>query len=339
MKKAFKLLPLFLVVSLTACTNEVVRESSLFCFDTVVTMKVKVKRGKAGKQVIKELEKRCQLIDKLSDPYNKRDTFGIYDLNQTNEKVLVSDDLYDLLSYAKEAQKSAPFFNPLIGSLSEKWKEALDKNEVLSDAVIQEELEKINNSELILEPAEEGGLVQRVGEAKIDLGAIAKGYALDLCQSYLKYEYFQNETGNYIVNAGSSSILLGLNDYQQDTLKGPGHNNYTIKIKDLSNPTTFRASRSIVSTSGISEQKKVIDGVTYSHIINPSTGSAVSLYDAVVVVNRYEYGNGAIGDALSTSLMMTPLEDIKEAEKNLGFNVIVIKDDNILYMSDSLSNY
>ena len=75
-----------------------------------------------------------------------------------------------------------------------------------------------------------------------------------------------------------------------------------------------------------------IGDATYSHIVNPLTGSAISLYDTVIVVSYAgNYGNGALGDALSTSFMMSSLEEIKEAETNYGVKAIVIKDDTVIY--------
>ena len=129
-----------------------------------------------------------------------------------------------------------------------------------------------------------------------------------------------------MINAGNSSILLG-NNRNGSTFK--------VKLKDLKD-TYLYLKDSYVSTSGISEQKTTIDGVNYSHIINPKTGSAVSLYDTVIVVANGDYGNGALGDVLATSFMMSELEEIKEAEKEIGVNVIVIKDDKILYKSESI---
>ena len=330
MKNIFKVLPLLIAVSLTACDKEAFHEGTYFLFDTTITYKIK-----ATKEVEKETIKILKNIEAISDSYNKRDVTSVYDLNQTNEKIQISEDLYDLFNWVKEAEKVAPLFNPLVGSLSNKWKQSLENNEVLSKDIIQSELAKINSSELIIEETEQGMFAQRIGEAQIDLGAIAKGYALDKCQDYLK----ANTSGDYIINAGNSSILLGVNsETKPNNFKGPNpyHQQYSVAVNELSNKPCFHSTRSIVSTSGISEQGVKIGGTTYSHIINPVTGSAVNNFDAVIVINDYSYGRGAIGDALSTSLMMSSLEEIKQAETEIGFEVIVIKDDNVLYKSAGL---
>ena len=328
MKRLMRVLPLLLAVSLTACSNEIYYEDTLFLFDTTVSYKIRGYRGYSGLKTEGDTVNILKKIDALSDAYHKRDVVGVYDLNQTNEKIQINEDFYNLLYWVKEAEKVAPYFNPLVGSLSNKWKESLEEKSILSDEIIQNELEKISNSELIIEKSEEGMFAQRKGDALIDLGAIAKGYALDACQEYLN-DY---SSGDYLINAGNSSILLGL----KITKNKKTAQQYSVAINELSNKTSFYTSRSIVSTSGISEQGVKIGDTTYSHIVNPLTGSAINDYDAVIVVMDNKYGNGAIGDALSTSLMMSTLDEIKEMEKSIGFETIVIKDNAVIYKSESI---
>ena len=328
MRRTFKLLPLVLVASLTACDIATRYHSdTLYCFDTTVIVESKEYHGLMYNVVVQE--QTCQIIkdvDAISDAYKKREVTNIFDLNQTNDKLEINEDLYWLLHECKELERIAPNFNPLIGSLSNKWKKALEENTALSNDVIEEELTKINNSELVLSMTGDNTyFAQRKGDALIDVGAIAKGFALDQCQVFLRKH--SEPDYEYMINAGNSSVLLGMNRKK---------NNYKVKLKDLSKDTYLYLKDSYVSTSGISEQKTTIDGVAYSHIINPKTGSAVSLYDTVIVVANGDYGNGALGDVLATSFMMSDLEEIKQSEKENGVNVIVIKDDKILYKSENI---
>ena len=326
MRGTFKLLPLLLVTSLTACANEANNAKRFYCFGTVVTTKINAKDNTP----FKEVKKICNRIDALADSYYKRDVFGVYDLNLTNEKVEISEELYDLFYWAKKVQEDAPYYNPLMGSLSQKWKDSLANNQVLSDSVIQEELNKVNASSLEIENSGTAFYAQRVGNAQIDLGAIAKGYALYQCQNYLEDEYFTEDYGDFIINAGNSSVLLG--NYQ-----GKDRDYYLVMISDLSAPSYLHLNKCVISTSSVSEQGVKIGDKTYSHIINPVTGSAINNYDAVIVINDQEaYGNAALGDALSTSLMMSSLEEIAQTENDLGVGIIAIKDDAVVYKSESI---
>ena len=128
------------------------------------------------------------------------------------------------------------------------------------------------------------------------------------------------------MNAGESSILVGK--------KKTNNGFFNIGLKDVPN-AYLKLKDTFISTSGVSNQGKTIEGVTYSHIINPVTGSAINNYDAVIVISN----EGYIGDALSTSMMMNTLEEIKTIESNLNIQTIVVKDNKIIYKSEGLKVY
>ena len=325
MKKLYKVLPLLLVASLTACAKTEIKPLTKHCYYFYTELDISVYTE--NEKVIGDIEKICRTIDAVADATQDRGTIGIYQLNNTNDKIEIAKDLYDLLDATKKAQESAPNFNPLVGSLSEKWKIALDKGEVLSDSVIQEELNKINNSSLNIFKEDSHYFAQRTGDAIIDLGAITKGYALDQIYAYLS----SKNITDYLINAGSSSILLGKNSngsikVTQDDGEVVGV--FTVALRDVPG-YTFMANDCVVSSSGNDIQGVKINNVMYSHIINPNTGSAVMENDAVIV--ETELGKGALGDALSTSLMMNTIDEIEELEEALGFRAIVIKDNQVVY--------
>ena len=324
MRKSLKILPLFLVASLTACSKDTLTQEIYFYFDTDVT--IMIHASNSGKY-LKKIKSICNEIDSIADSYRKRDTTGVHDLNNTNEKLEINENLYNLLDASKKASEVATNFNILVGSLSNKWKEALSKEEVLSDEAIQEEINKINNSSLTIDKQVNNSKTtysaQRTGEAQIDLGGIAKGYALDKVHEYLQSQGLST----YLINAGSSSLLLGSN------WKKVGFSNsiidyFTISLSDIPS-TYFYAQGCVISTSGNSEQGVIINGTTYSHVVNPKTGSAIMENDSVIVIS--ECGKAYLGDALSTSMMMNTVDEIKEIEEIVGVKTIVIKNKQIIY--------
>lgn len=308
MKKIAYLLPLF-AIALTSCsTNNKVIESKVFCFDTLV--EAKLYDGK--NEHIKEVEKILNNISDLTDNYELKSNNGVYAINQTNDEMTIDEKLYSLIvDSLYMSYNVADYFNPLCGSLSKKWKESLAKKEILSETVINEELEKINNTVITFK---ENNVIQRTGEAEFDLGGVAKGYALDLVNNYLQ----ENGVGSYLINAGSSSIALGEKQNKDGF--------FTVGLKEVKN-AYIKAKNCFISTSSIYEQGVTIDGVTYSHIINPKTGSAINVNDGVIVISS----NGAYGDAFSTSLMNNTVDEIKEIEEINDIKTIVIKNNKIVY--------
>ena len=313
MKNKGYVLALLSILLISCSTKTQTDASKIFCFDTFVDIKFFA----GTKDELKEVEGIFSTYDKLSDNYQERDVNNVYTINQTNDSVTIDEKLYKMLKTSFEVQsKGADYFNPLCGSLAKKWKEALNNNQVLGNETIASELEKINTSTVTFG---EDNTVYRSGEAEIDLGGIAKGYTLDIVKTYLE----EKEIKQYLINAGSSSILLG----EKNTSDGL----FTVGLKDVTN-AYIKAKNCFVSTSSISEQSAVIDGVTYSHIINPVTGSAVSVNDAVIVISD----DGYLGDALSTSMMMNTVEEIKNIESEQNVKAIVIKDGSITYKNDSI---
>ncbi len=305
----FKILLPLLGVTLVSCQQPAKYISDgVFCFGTYVESRL----YQGNQKNLDDIASILNLYSKLSDNFILTDVTNVKSINSTEEKVTVKKELYDLLETSfRVMSEGAEYFNPLCGSLSEKWKTALDNKTVLSESVIQDELAKINNSSFSLS---DNNVVQRSGKAMLDLGGIAKGYTLDLIYDYLK----ERDITQYLINSGRSSILLG---------EKPINNGYfDIELKEIKGRFVL-LKNCVISTSGNEEQGVTIEGKKYSHIINPFTGSAECQYDSIKVISE----KGYYGDAMSTSLMMNSLEEIKQIENEHNIKTIVIKDGKIVY--------
>lgn len=315
MKNKYLSLFLFSLFSLSSCGNSFpfeLKDTVYNVYDTYVSFSL----YEGNNENVNDIKEIIKKYDVLSDNYQERELTNVYTINQHNEEVTVSTELYNLLETSFSIMNEAEYFNPLLGSLNEKWKEALKNKEILSEAVINEELTKINNSSFSLN---EENKVQRLGDALIDLGGIAKGYLLDKVKEYL----VSKNISKYLIDAGRSSILLGEKEGGED---------FVISISDL-NHKRIRLKNSVISTSGTSEQHVIIDGNTYSHIVNPFTGSALAKYDAIIVISDLAYK----GDAFATSLMNNTIDEIKEIENNSNIKVIVAKGGEVLYKNESIN--
>ena len=319
MKKRY--LSLFLLFPLIACDSKpFVISTTSFTFGTAIDIVL----NEGNEQNLTDMEDILSDLDALTDYYHNRDVNNVYTINQSNEAITIDSELYRIIEEAIDASSyGADYFNPLCGSLSEKWKEALNKGEVLSETVIQEELEKINNTHI--ECDEVNNTVNRVGEATLDLGGIAKGYAIDSLYTYLK----SNNITHYLINGGRSSILVG------EKINSDGY--YRIGLSKEYPNHHIKVKNCVVSTSGNTEQGKVIEGEKYSHIVNPITGVAKTNYDEVIVVSSLS--QGFKGDMLSTSFMLSTIDEIKEVEINFDVCTIVIKDHEIIYHNPLIEVY
>lgn len=143
-----------------------------------------------------------------------------------------------------------------------------------------------------VETAEEGRRARLpVAGMAVDLGGIAKGYALDLALAAMKRE-----------GAGAAMADLGGNV----SVDGPapeGRREWNLGIR---NPRgagtigTLRMTGGSVATSGDYEQRFVEDGIAYTHIMDPRTGLPVRGMAQVTVAAP----DGITADALSTLLFV-----------------------------------
>lgn len=133
---------------------------------------------------------------------------------------------------------------------------------------------------------------------KIDLGAIAKGYALDCAAVKLK----KKGINSCLINAGGQVYCLGSKfgspwKIAVKSARGKDFSGF-LELKDKS-----------VSTSGDYEQYFIKDNKRYSHILNPRTGYPVDNGIKSVTVIAPD---GLTADALSTSIF------VLGREKGLG---------------------
>lgn len=132
-------------------------------------------------------------------------------------------------------------------------------------------------------------------DLKIDLGGIAKGYAVDNAIEILR----QLGTKHALVTAGGDTKLLG-DRRGRDWLVG---------IRDPRNAdkqaVLLPLSETAMSTSGDYERYFEEDGVRYHHILSPKTGQSVSSVQSVSIISSSSTAN----DALSTAVFVLGVEN------------------------------
>ncbi len=162
---------------------------------------------------------------------------------------------------------------------------------------------------------------------RLDLGAIAKGYAADCLVDILR------ERG-----VKRASLSLGGNVYVYG--KKPGGSLWSVAIRDPSKPGQnafmLKTRDATVVTSGAYERFFEQDGKTYGHILDPATGfPAQSGLESVTIVSH----NSMVADALSTSLFVLGMEKIPEIKKSAlagGFECVLVDASGKAYASKGL---
>ena len=169
------------------------------------------------------------------------------------------------------------------------------------------------------------GLVNRNPAVSYDLGAFAKGYAIDRAIERLR------EFGihNAIINAGGDLRAIGQHGDRpwRIGIRHPRGSGILASIEVETDESVF--------TSGGYERFFEVDGKRYHHIIDPRSGYPADTTMSVTVIHN----NAAIADAAATALFVAGPDNWVEIARKLGIGlVMLIGSDSIIHMNPAMQS-
>jgi thiamine biosynthesis lipoprotein len=211
------------------------------------------------------------------------------------KRVPVSEDLWAVLVRAQEiSQRSEGAFDVTVGPLVHLWRRARRRGVLPPSDKLEEAKRLVGFDSIRFHP--QGHRVELLKPGmQIDLGGIAKGYALDAALAVLR----QHGITRALADAGGDLVL---GDPPPDK---PG---WSIGIAPLEldgKPLQYLSLSCVaVATSGDMFQFVEIEGKRYSHIVDPHTGVGLTDHSKVTVVAP----DGATADSLSTTVSVLGAE-------------------------------
>lgn len=150
-------------------------------------------------------------------------------------------------------------------------------------------------------------------DVRIDLGGIAKGYAVD-------------GAANVLRRAGITNALVDLTGNMMAIGSAPGHDGWVVGVRDPSNQESHLLRVHLhdegISTSGDYEQFIDAGGKRYGHIIDPRTGWPAQGVSSVTVVSK----SALTCDAWDTGLfVLGPAKARRIAKSRDDIAIIVIE--------------
>lgn len=323
-KKTFALMLVFLIVITAFCScknNNTPYSSQNYVMDTTLSQKIYSKSDISDKvySALLEWENTFSAFKESSQIYGVNNAGG--------QSVSVSKQSFDLVKKGVEySQESEGRFDISVYPLSSLWKQAIENKNLPDNDEVSDRKSKVDFSKITLD---EANLKITVPEGMgLDLGAIAKGAALDTVREI----YEQNGVSGAICSLGNSAMLLYGSKRGEDFkigLKNP--------LKDAQNELFAALSLSdcVISTSGGYERYAEIEGKKYHHIIDTKTGyPAESDIASVTVVGQ----NGAFCDYMSTRLFVEGTERaIKTIEQN-NLDAAIVTNNKKVYVSKTLES-
>lgn len=220
----------------------------------------------------------------------------------------VSPDVVIVLNKANVlSQKSDGAFDVTVGPLVQLWRiarrtQVLPAEKELADAKAKVGYTKvaINSNQVKL----------AVTGMRLDFGGIVKGYAADEALAVLEKHGFKQA-----LVAASGDIRVGD--------PPPGKKGWDIEIAPLEKgkePRKLILANAAVSTSGDLFQFVEIDGVRYSHVLDPKTGLGITGRRSVTVIAK----TGIEADSLTKACSVMPVDKAMELIESLDGAAAII---------------
>ena len=316
MKKTLSfILSFILILSLAGCKDTSAEtkytDYSFDYFDTVTTI-VGFEQSK------EEFDAKCLQLKARLEEYHKLYTFylryeGVNNLCRINETVdgahqtlTVDRKIIDLLLYAKEIYSLTDGkTNVAMGSVLSIWHQY--REEGTNDPAeaklppmdaLREAAEHTNINDILID--EQNCTVFLSDPAmRLDVGAVAKGYAVEKIALWMR----ENGMEDYTLNVGGNVCAVG---------PRPDGQKWRIGIE---NPDTENIDRPYIEylefvqmslvTSGSYQRFYTVDGKNYHHIIDPDTLMPSEYFLSVSVLCK----DSGLADALSTALFSMSYEE------------------------------
>lgn len=260
-------------------------------------------------------------IEQLMSPYIESSELSEINRLAARQAVIVSGELYAILEkslYFSTLTEGA--FDISFASVGHLYQ--YPKAIAPTDAVIDEQRKKIDYRYIQLDPEVRSVTFKERG-VLIDLGGIAKGYAVDRAIQQLTTLGVKAA----LVAAGGDTRILGRR----------GEYPWMIAIQDPRDKQKaiirLPLADVAVSTSGDYERYFLRDGERIHHIINPGTGRSTSSVRSVTIIAD----EAITSDALSTSVFVLGVKrGLALVNRLSAIDAIIIDDKGLLHYSDGL---
>jgi thiamine biosynthesis lipoprotein ApbE/predicted RND superfamily exporter protein len=228
--------------------------------------------------------------------------------------VRVGSDLWRVLERAQElAERSGGAFDVTVGPCVNLWRRARREQQMPDPARLEQARRAVGYGHVRLD-ARAHTVELLVPDMRLDLGGIAKGYALDEAMVVLKRCGIRSA----LVSGGGDMVVSG---------PPPGRRGWRIELAplDASNAPPARfvlLSHAALATSGDLFQRLEIEGKRYSHIVDPRTGIGLVDHSLVNVIAR----DGMTADSLTKVVsVLGPKEGLAFISRERGVETRIVR--------------
>lgn len=269
------------------------------------------------RKAVEEAFREVRRIDTLMSNYKPDSEVNRINRLKAGEKIKVSDETMQILRRSREiSARSAGAFDITVLPLMELWgfysKSAGESKPNEND--IRATLKRIGYKKIML--WSDNSVSKSENKVEIDLGGIAKGYAIDRAAQKLK----SYGVDSALIEAGGDFYCLGTKPNKKlwkIAIQHPRKRNKAFAVLEVRDCA--------IATSGDYENYVIIEGRRYSHIIDPRTGYPRSDTPASVTVVAKD---ATTADGLATAVfVLGPENGMKLVENMPAVEAIIINDE------------
>ncbi|MEG6586537.1 FAD:protein FMN transferase [Dendrosporobacter sp. 1207_IL3150] len=300
---------IFVTIIVTGCFSQKQYKETRFMMDTIVEVTA---YGPNSEQAVKAAFNEFQRIHDLANSFDEESTISNINKSAGIKPVNADPEIIYMIKRANSmSDKLDGVFDVTIGSLSHLWGIGKKGEYVPALGEVSAILQKVNYQLIEINETQNSVFLPKSG-MMLDLGGIAKGYAVDKALEILK----QNGITSALINAGGDVRVIG---------KKPDGQPWRIGVQHPRNSEGISAKLALtewdtMETSGDYQRYLIKDGVRYSHILDPRTGYQPRQLASVTIVNN----NSGDGDILSTAVFILGAERGIELLKQFPGNEAII---------------
>ncbi len=235
-------------------------------------------------------------IDRLMSHYRPDSPLSRINREAAGHPVAVNPELFDfLVESIRYSRESNGAFDITVGPLMKAWGFFKGDGRLPTPEQLNDARRHVGSPHVVFDRARQTIAFDEPG-VELDLGGIAKGYAVDRVVRLLR----ARGVSAALVSAGGSTIFgLGA---------PPGQDAWEVAVQDpfdaRKTAMRVRLNNRALSIAGTSEKWFEAEGVRYSHIMDPRTGMPVQGILSVAVLAA----TGTAGDALDDAFFVLGVE-------------------------------
>lgn len=295
-------------IALTGCgSDDTQTQRTVFVMDTAASVKGTASDVELAIDTLTHLSGLFDRYDPKSDIYSVNNRLDTDISDYTSELIEQSVRLSEI--YGGNVSIFA-------GDITDVWNIGSDNPTVPSEETLSDALKSFRNASFSLDTmsfTDENG--------SIDVGSVAKGYALDKIAEQLGDECC-------IVSMTSSVLLHG---------RKPNGEKFSVSIRDPADDKgslgTLHTDECFLSTSGGCERFFEVGGKRYIHIFDLSNGMPceTDLTSVTVICD-----SGVLSDFLSTLIFIEGTDSLGKFMADTRLGIIAVTDKNTIYISENV---